>query len=79
MSRIKEGIPHEVVSQMVRKDISRIRSWREHLGLSQKEVAQKMGITQAELSQIESTNSKPRKATLENLTDALGLSVEQLR
>jgi transcriptional regulator with XRE-family HTH domain len=48
------------------------------LGLTQKEVAVKMGITQAALSQMESSKKKLRKATLEKLASALGIDVEQL-
>jgi len=49
------------------------------LGLTQKEVAEKIGITQAALSQMESGEKKLRKATLEKLAEALGVSVEQIR
>lgn len=60
-------------------DRSAIRAWREYLGLTQKEVADKMGVSQAALSQMESGEKKLRKATLEKLAKAMGLSVEQLR
>jgi transcriptional regulator with XRE-family HTH domain len=55
------------------------RAWREYLGLTQKDVAEKMRIAQAALSQIESGEKKLRKATLEKLAQALGVSVEQIR
>ena len=54
------------------------RAWREHLGLTQKEVAARMGISQAALSQIEAPESKPQRATLEKLAAALDVSLEQL-
>ncbi|MFH0724940.1 MAG: helix-turn-helix transcriptional regulator [Pseudomonadota bacterium] len=47
--------------------------------MTQKEVAEKMGVTQAALSQMESGEKKLRKATLEKLAKALGLSIEQVR
>jgi len=53
-------------------------AWREHLGLSQAEVAGRIGITQAAYAQMERVK-KPRKATLEKVASALGLEVEQLR
>ena len=53
------------------------RAWREYLGLTQDEVATKMGITQSALAQIEAS-SKPRKATRQKLALALGINVEQL-
>jgi ribosome-binding protein aMBF1 (putative translation factor) len=78
-SPITEGIPHSIVEKMTYDNISRIRAWREHLGFTQQEVAEKMGITQAALSQIETKNSKPRKTTLEKLAKVLGLTAAQLR
>jgi transcriptional regulator with XRE-family HTH domain len=48
------------------------------LALSQKEVAAKMGITQAALSQMESGEKKLRKITFEKLAGALEINVEQL-
>jgi transcriptional regulator with XRE-family HTH domain len=38
-----------------------------------------MGITQAALSQMESGEKKLRKATLEKLAAALGVSIEQIK
>ena len=38
-------IPHEVVSRMV-DGATPIRAWREHLNLTQEEVAKRMGISQ---------------------------------
>jgi len=38
-----------------------------------------MGITQAALSQMETGEKRLRKATLEKLAMAMGISVEQLR
>jgi predicted transcriptional regulator len=69
-------IPHEVVGLLV-SGMSVARAWREHLGLSQAEVAKRLKITQAALSQIESGKS-PRTATLKKLAKALGISVDQL-
>jgi len=79
--RIAEGdlIPHEVVGMTIKKEYTLIRAWREYLGLTQNEVAMRMGVTQAAFSQMESGEKKPRKATLEKLAVALGLSIEQIR
>lgn len=78
---VPEGdlIPHEVVGLTINKGYSLIRAWREYLGTTQKEVAAKMGVTQAALSQMESGEKKLRKTTLEKLAAALGISVEQVR
>jgi ribosome-binding protein aMBF1 (putative translation factor) len=74
----EDGIPHEVVRNMVHNNISRIRAWREHLGFTQKEIAGKIGVSQAALSQIESVGAKPRKPTLAKLAMALGVTSDQL-
>jgi transcriptional regulator with XRE-family HTH domain len=45
--------------------------------LTQSEMAERMGITQAGYAQIEAAK-RPRKATLEKAAIALGISLEQL-
>ena len=55
-----------------------VRAWREHLGLTQAEVAARADMSQAALAQIESGKHKTRKATLTKLAEALGLNLEQL-
>jgi hypothetical protein len=73
--RIPEGdyVPHEVVGLHVQDGIPLVRAWREYLGLTQAEVAER-----AELSQMESGEAKLRKATREKLAQAMGLNLEQL-
>ncbi|MBE9547490.1 MAG: helix-turn-helix transcriptional regulator [Proteobacteria bacterium] len=72
-------IPHEVVEILIDRQINLVKAWRIHLGLTQKQVAKRAGISQAALSQMEKTDNVLRTATLEKLADAMGLSVEQLR
>ena len=78
--RIPEGdsIPHEVVGKVVKYEQTCLRAWREYLGLTQAEVAERVGITQAALSQMETGGKKLRKATREKLASALGINPEQL-
>jgi len=64
---------------VIKKDMSRIRAWREYLKITPKEVADKIGISQAAFSQIETPNSKIRRITLEKVAKALGLTIDQLR
>ncbi len=73
-----DGVPHAVVSAHIDQEISYLRAWREYLGLTQAEVAEKAGITQASLSQMESGENRLRKATRVKLAAAMGLSPEQL-
>ena len=55
----------------------RTASWREYLMLTQSEMAERMGITQAGYAQIEAAK-RPRKATLQKAAEALGITLEQL-
>ncbi|MEW6334688.1 MAG: helix-turn-helix transcriptional regulator [Thermodesulfobacteriota bacterium] len=72
-------IPREVVGLTIGKGYPLIRAWREYKGLTQKEVAKRMGITQAALSQMESGHKRLRKVTLEKLAAAMGIGADQLR
>ncbi len=74
----KAGIPHDVVRRIIKDGYSRVRAWREHFGLTQKELAQKMGITQPALSQIESPDAKLRPATIEKLVKVLAIPADYL-
>ena len=69
-------IPHEVVEKHIMEDKTMIKAWREHKGISQKELAKKIGISQAALSQMESRGTE-RKSSLEKLAKALGIEPEQ--
>lgn len=70
-------VPHDVVSMMVDNDWSIARAWREHLGVTQQEMAQRLGISQSAYSQQESTG-RLRKASREKIAAALGISPSQL-
>ena len=72
-------IPHEVVGLVIKKGMNLIKAWRVHLDMTQAEVAERVSISQAALSQMEKSENKLRTATLEKLAGAMGLSVEQLR
>ena len=52
--------------------------WREHLGLTQAEVAARAGITQAAYAQME-TAAKPRATTRKKIAAAPGITLEQER
>jgi DNA-binding XRE family transcriptional regulator len=79
MRRFADGealIPHEVISATV-DGASPMKAWREHLGLTQAEVAARMGVTQAAYAQTEAA-LRPRKSTVLRVAGALRISVEQL-
>ncbi len=72
-------IPNEVVELMVKKRYNTVKAWRIYLGLTQKDIADKAGITQAAFSQMEKTENELRSGTLEKLAVAMGLDVELLQ
>lgn len=73
----EEGlIPHEVVSATV-DGASPMKAWREHLGLTQAEVARRLGVSQVAYAQTEGV-AHPRKATVARVAAALKITVEQL-
>jgi len=73
-----DTIPHAVVEAHIVHDIPMMRAWREHLGMTQAQVAEHAGMAQAAVARIERGESTPRAATLARLATAMGLSVEQL-
>ncbi|MDL2207963.1 helix-turn-helix domain-containing protein [Desulfovibrio sp. OttesenSCG-928-F20] len=72
-------MPHEVASRVLKKQISPIRAWREHLGLTQAEVAARMDVSQSALAQMEAPDARPRLATLKKVAAALGLVPDQIK
>lgn len=70
-------IPNAVVGKLVNQDMSPIRAWREHLGLTQAEVAHRLGISQSAYAQQEAKENL-RKSTREKIARALGIDPEQL-
>ena len=69
--------PHEVVGANIRGD-SLIKAWREYRGMTQEELATKVGIKQPALARLEKTDANPRTSTLKKLADAMDITVEQL-
>ncbi len=50
---IETGIPSAVAGIALDNNYSALRAWREYLGLTQEEVAQRLGISQSAYSQHE--------------------------
>jgi ribosome-binding protein aMBF1 (putative translation factor) len=53
-----------------------VRDMREARGLSQRQLAERMGTTQSVVGRLESGGSRPTLATLERVAEALGLVLE---
>ncbi len=71
-------IPHEVVGLCIEKELSLIAAWRVYKKFTQSELAERMGVSQPALAQIEKLGARPQKRTLEKAAAALGVSVAQL-
>lgn len=78
MRRSSGMIPNAVVGKRVMDGVSMLHAWREYLMLTQTDMAERMGISQAGYAQIE-TAKRPRKATLQKSADGLGITLEQFR
>lgn len=76
---LASGIPQEVIEAHVLCGVSMIRAWREHLGITQAELAGRMGISQAAIAKVERPMARPRQATLIQIATALGIGATQLR
>lgn len=66
-------VPNEVVGYMVREGLTAVGAWRQHLGLSQQEVADRIGISQSAYAQQERA-TKPRKETRNKIAKAFGIA-----
>jgi len=55
-----------------------LHAWRLHQGLTQKALALRSGLTQAQISSFERLNHAPAIKTLEKLAEGLGIDVQDL-
>lgn len=78
LNAAREGIPQAVVEAHALRDVPLIRAWREHLGLTQQDVADKAGMAQSALARLERGETQPRDATPQRIADAMGLTLAQL-
>ena len=73
-----DSVPHEVMRLQVKNDWSLIRAWREHLGITQTEMATRLGIRQPSYAAMEAVDANLKKSTRERIATALDLSLEQI-
>jgi len=71
-------IPHQVGQRVVVDNCAPLRAWREYLGLSQAQVADRLGVSQAAYSRLESPQVRPQGITLFRVAAALGIRPTQL-
>ncbi|WP_428946054.1 helix-turn-helix domain-containing protein [Pantoea sp. FN060301] len=70
-------IPGEVVDISIQKGVTLHAAWRLYRGLTQKQVAEALNITQASVSAMEKSE-KPRELNLQKLADLYNCQPEQL-
>lgn len=70
-------VPHQVVALIADHAWTPARAWREHLGLTQQEIATRMGITQPAYAQQEA-GQRPRRITRERIAAAMGIAPQML-
>ncbi|AJD48968.1 DNA-binding protein [Isoalcanivorax pacificus W11-5] len=70
-------IPHEVSGYVLVYALSPAAAWRRHLGLTQAEVAERIGITQVAYAQQEKAK-RPRAETRAKIASALGIPPDML-
>lgn len=63
-------IPFQVV-EAICDGKSPIEAWREYRHLTQKQLAERLGVTQAAVSMFESPKANPRQSTLKKIAKAL--------
>ncbi len=73
----EEPVPAAIVDRILDGE-SRIRVWRDHRGLTSSALAEKAGIAQAFLSQIETGKRDGTIDTLRRIAAALGVSLDDL-
>ncbi|MDP8079953.1 helix-turn-helix domain-containing protein [Phocoenobacter skyensis] len=71
------AVPKAVVDDVFDNNVTPLRAWRNHLGLSQKEMANRLGISQAGYSKHENSE-KLTKLTREKMAKVLNITPEQL-
>lgn len=70
--------PHEVVVLKFEQGMSPIAAWRVYKGLSQQELADRIGVKQPTVANMEKPGTKPQLKTLKKVASALGITVEHL-
>ena len=73
----EELIPSEMVDRILAGE-NRVRVWREHRGMTVAALAEKAGITQPYLSQIETGKREGTLQTMKKVAEALNIGLDDL-
>lgn len=72
-----DSVPHQIVGMIADHGWTPARAWREYLGLTQQEMASRLGITQPAYAQQEA-GQRPRRITRERIAAAMGIPLAML-
>ncbi len=75
--RDEERLPHEFAKELINADYP-LPVWRKYRGLSQQELAEISGVSQAFIAQIETGKKEGSLKTLKKLAVALSISLDDL-
>src|SRR6266542_2335883 len=76
-SRDQERVPIELVDRLLAGE-NPVKVWREHRGLSQRDLAARAGLNFAYLSQVETGSRNGSIQTVKKLAEALGVDLDDL-
>lgn len=74
----KSVVPSAVASLKTGNDWSLIRAWREHLNISTADMAARLGVDHSIYIELERPRPRPRQIILDRISEALGVSADQL-
>ncbi|HAP25375.1 MAG TPA: transcriptional regulator [Achromobacter sp.] len=77
-ARAQARLPPAVVNLKTGNDWSLIRAWREHLNISTADMAARLGVDHSIYIDLERPRPRPRQVILDRVSEALGVSPEQL-
>lgn len=75
--RDQQRLPQEVLELHTLHGLSLIASWRRHLGLTQKDLAERLNIAQPTVAKFE-TASSVKLSTIRRIAKAMGIRYELL-
>jgi len=74
----EEALPQAMVQRLLLDDESPVKVWREHRGISQKSLAEAVGISQAYIAQIEKGTREGSIKALKAIAGELRVDVDDL-
>ncbi|MDH3714859.1 MAG: helix-turn-helix domain-containing protein [Gammaproteobacteria bacterium] len=71
--------PQEVIEYQTRDGLSIAAAWRSYRGLTIAELAEKSGVSEQDIQQLEDSSVPAQADTIEKLAAGLDISVDQLK